>query len=233
MKADPLAAMRCWAVDIELGGQVYTVPPLPAADWWPILAGGDLAAVLGLIEDGDIDDRLLDESISSAELEQAFTDAVEEVSGRTLHEAVTIAGAASVLWSWVGGRLARYGFRWDVMPLAAALDAVHGLLMENLTEEFRAKYEALLRPPVLKIDREQAVADFAAVVGAPPPTGGVRMPLSSDAPSGDTPPRTPPQPRSRRPRARSDAPTKPPATPVRSAPAAMNEHPPAAAERAF
>ena len=232
MKADPLASMRCWAVEIELGGRIYTVPPLPAVGWWPILAEERLAAVLNLLEDsGDLDDRLLDGEINSAELEQALTEAVEEVSGRTMHEALVIVSVAASAWWWIGGRLARHGFRWDVMPLAAALDAVHGLLMENLTEEFKKKYEAALNPPVKKIDRAQAVNNFATLAG-PMPTGGVRMPLSSDAPSGDTPTRSQPRQQSRPPRVRSAAPNSLPAPRARSGPAARSEPLPAEASPA-
>jgi len=213
--------MRCRAVEIELGGQTFAVPPLPAADWWPVLAEGNLNRIIGLVEDDDILDHLLDESFDGVEFEQELIRAVEQVSGRTLHEALVIVSVAASAWWWIGGRLARYGFRWDVMPLGAALDAVHGLLMENLTDEVKKKYEAALMPPVKKIDRAQAVNNFATFAG-PIPTGGVKMPLSSDAQSGGTPTRSQPRQQSRPPRVRSAAPNSLPAPRARSGPAARN-----------
>lgn len=207
MNADPAASMRCWAVDVELGGEVYTIPPLPAADWWPVLADGSVAAMLDLFPAGtDLDDRLISDPIIAGEMESAFRDAIETACGRTAEEAVVIAQVAIPNWAWANGKLTLAGFRWDTMPIAAALDALHALFLEYLTEEGRKEYESALKKAApARLDRRRALSEFEA--GAGPRPAPAR---SSAAPSGDSPTRTrqPSQPPRRR--APSAAPTPPP-----------------------
>lgn len=200
--------MRCWAVDVEIGGRLWTIPPLPAADWWPVLAGDE--SMLGLLPAGsDLEDLLIDGKVGRSDLESAFHDALEEASGRTAEEAGVIAGMALGMWTWVGGKLSLAGFRWDVMPLGAALDAIHAVLMENLNEEGVKRYEQLLKQAVPKqIDRAAALSSFEEIAGPRPSPAPLR---SSAALSGDPPARTrqPSQPPRRR--VPSGAPTTPPA----------------------
>jgi hypothetical protein len=193
VKVDPLASMRCWAVDIELGGRIYEVPALPAADWWAVLAAPEpLGALLDLIpeETGDLEDRLLAGEISGDEMTTALTDALEEVIGRPLRAGVVLAEVARAHWPVVNGRLAQRGFRWDVMPIGAALDAIYAMVMESQDEKGRTQFEAILDPEAHKQDvKAKARAAFQDLAG-PRPT--VRKPLrSSAAPSGDTSPKTP------------------------------------------
>lgn len=219
MNVDPAASMRCWAVDVEIGGAVHTIPALPAADWWPVLAGE--TPPFDLLPAGhDIDDLLIDGKIDSGELASAFRDAIEQACGRSQEEAVTIAAVAAGAWSWVGGRMALAGFRWDVMPISAALDALHAIFMEHLNDEGRKKYEALLAQAGPKqLDRAAAISEFEELAGPRPAPAPLR---SSAAPSGSPPPRTrqPSQPPRRR--GPSGAPSLPPAPPDRSDPAARS-----------
>lgn len=208
MNVDPAASMRCWEVDVEIGERVYTIPALPAADWWPVLAG-DASAIELLPAGIDLEDLLIDGEIESGELESAFRDALEETCGRTLEEAGVIAGMALGMWAWVGGKLSLAGFRWDVMPLGAALDAIHAVLMENLSEDGQKRYEQLLNGAAPKqLDRAAAISSFEELAGPRPRPAPLR---STAAPSGDQPARTrqPSQPPRRR--VPSGAPTPPPA----------------------
>lgn len=205
MKVDPIAGMRCWAVDVTVGDTVVTIPPLPAVDWWPLLAdGAGASTMIGLLPDSDrFDEELLAGRIDGEELASAFLEAVQEVSGRTLAEAQVIAGVAEAGWMWIGGALAQRGFRWDVMPLGAALDAVHALVLERLSDEDRKKYEQLLAQAAPeKLDRGRAISEFEAAAGP--------RPQATAAPSGDTPPRTRTPSRPPRPRAPRAAPMPPP-----------------------
>ena len=61
MIIDPIASLRCWEIEVEIGGQEYTIPALPAADWWAaLLDDRHEAAILGLIrDDSGLDDLLL------------------------------------------------------------------------------------------------------------------------------------------------------------------------------
>lgn len=187
MNVDPAASMRCWAVDVEIGGQVYTIPALPAADWWPVLA--EQGSVLDLLPAGlDLDDLLIDGGIEPGALESAFRDVLEEVCGRPIGQAEAIAGVAISGWAWVGGAMALAGFRWDVMPLSAALDALHATILERLGEEDRKKYEALLQQAAPKsLDRAAAISEFESAAGPRPAPAPLR---SNGEPSSGSPPRT-------------------------------------------
>jgi hypothetical protein len=201
MAADPLASMRCWGIGVTLGGHEYDIPPLPAADWWPVLMGDAAIEDLLPFDAGDLDDQLLDGSISHKELNAAMVSALEDAAGRPLRTALVLATVASKHWEIINGRLAQRGFRWDVMPLGAALDAIHAMIVENLDEKERAEFLKVLDPEAAKkAERDLARAEFEKMAGAPP-TG-----KSNVAPSGDILPKTPTPPRLRRRPVQSDVP---------------------------
>lgn len=207
MDVDPAASMRCWAVEVQLGGRLFEVPPLPAADWWPVLTSGNLGIILDFLPSTDSD--AIDEMLLAGELDTtALTDAVEVAAGRSLHAAIVLAVVAKQNWAVISGRLAQRGFRWDMMPLGAALDAIYAMAVENMTEENRAKFEALLDAAPAGLGRKRRrgprdVEKFEEIAG-PKPTTGVR---ASGAPSGSSRPRTRPRPRPPRRAARSTGPT--------------------------
>jgi hypothetical protein len=176
--------MRCWAIEIELGGRTFEVPALPAVDWWPVLASADLMAVLDMIvstpgEELDLDAMLLDGSLTGDELSVALMDAVEAAAGRSFHVAFVLATVGQASWPLVGGALAQRGFRWDTQPLGAALDAVHSIIMSNFAEQKdRDKFVRLLENETLTTGRkrtpdpEKIVTEFETLAG-PMPTGGL------------------------------------------------------------
>jgi len=196
--------MRCWSVEVEIGGTVYEVPPLSAVEWWPVLTSGQAINVIDLLKsspDGDLDDRLLNGEITTEELTDALTEAIEEVAGRPFHTAFVLATLAGLHWPAINGAIVRRGFRWDQQPLGAALDAVYSVVMDGLNEEEQKKLTAILDNPAMlpggrrrKRDREKAAADFEALAG-PRPTAGA---VATGAPSGSAHPRTRPRPRPRR-----------------------------------
>ena len=229
MKVDPLASMRCWAVDVELGGRAYTVPALPAADWWPVLVTGDVTQVLDLLMSGSSDelaDMILTGEVTREEISGALTEAIEEVAGRSLHVATVLALAAWHSWSAVNGYLAQRGFRWDLMPLGAALDAVHAVLLDMIEDkDDRAKFVRMLENEPGKRDREKMAADFETLAG-PKPSSGVR---SSGARSGSARPKTRPRHQQPRPDDLPASPTAQPGPPAESDPQASSEPPAAGA----
>jgi hypothetical protein len=208
--------MRCWAIGIELGGREFEIPALPAVDWWPVLASGDLGMVLDLIpsspdDPASVDELLLSGTVSAGELEQALTDAVEEAAGRSLHAAIVLASLANARWADIGGDLARDQFRWDKRPLGAALDAVYNVVMSRMEDKGdRDRFLALLDNEGLTSgkpsprQRARAEAEFETMAG-PKPTTGV---VATAERSGSERPRTRPRPRPPRRAARSASPTR-------------------------
>ena len=246
MKTDPLASMRCWAIGVTLGGQEYTIPAAPAAAWWPLLAEPSGSALLDMIKDPDLTDRLWQGEIETQDISDATIETIEAAAGRSVTAALLIASIADEHWASINGQLTREGVRWDVLPLGAVLDAIHALLMERFGDSknektgrlVREDYLAALEMPLSGTGSrvsEQAISDFETMAG-PRPTrsGGVTAPpeLSSGAPFADTPSRTRTPSRPPRRPGPSGAPTTPPSTPGRSDPAARSAPPPAGASRA-
>lgn len=234
MDVDPLASMRCWPIEVELAGRLFTIPALPAAEWWPIVASMDLMKVLNLIGEGEeIDDLLMAGELPQAELTTVLTEVVEETTGRSFYAGLVTVTAAEASWSWVGPRFALAGFRWDVAPIGAALDAALSILFEGLSQsedkDAAKKFERLLEnDPTRKADPVKMRTQFESIAG-PPPTAGVR---STGEPSGSARPRTRTRPRPPRPDDPSAEPMTPLGRPARSARPANSAARPVAASPA-
>lgn len=216
--------MRCWAIELELGGRTYEVPALSAVDWWPVLSAADPAGVLDLVTSSDLDERLLAGDLDGGELAEACRDAVEEAAGRSFHSAVVLVMVAEGQWPVINGSLVRRGFRWEDQPLGAALDAIYSVVTEALEKEPLEKFLALLDNETLTDPKKKRKAparivnEFETMAG-PKPTTGVR---STGGPSGSGRPKT--QPRLQPPRqpARSGAPRRPRGRPAESDPPASS-----------
>jgi len=236
MTPDPLASMRCWAIGVTLGGQEYTIPAAPAVAWWPVLADLDATVLLDMIRDPDLTDRLWQGEIEPSEIGEALIEAVEQASGRPIMASLTIASLAAQHWASINGQLVRDGVRWDVLPLAAVLDAIHSLLLDRFADGkndktgrlYRDDYLAALETPMpgsgTRVSR-QALTEFETMAG---PRPAARPARSSGALSGDTPSRTRTPSRPPRRPALSGAPIEQPATPGRSDRPARNVPLPAA-----
>lgn len=235
MDVDPLASMRCWAITVRLGGKEFEIPALPAVDWWPVLVSVNPRRVLDLLkstDDADLDGMLLDGELSSAEIGEAVTDAIEEATGRSLHASFVLALAAEGNWANIGGALSLKGFRWDVLPIGAALDAIYAVIMGGLDEDGRTKFteilenEALTQPGKKRTPSERVMTEFEAMAGPRPapsvPGQGPAPQQSSAEPSGSAPPRTR-SPLQQRPQGgRSGVPKRQRAPRARSGPAASS-----------
>lgn len=187
---DPLASLKVWGAEFTVKGRTFDVPALPASEWFPILLQDDPLAVLDLVE-GDVDDLLVSGEVTLEELSGALADVVEEVTGRSLHVCRVLAGTAYHSWMTFNGAMTMAGFRWDVQPIGAALDAVYHLVLKWSDEDGTRKFLDLLENEALSnpgSDRakKKAEDDFSAMAG-PRPTGGV---LSTGAPSVGSRPRS-------------------------------------------
>ncbi len=229
MEVDPLASMRCWAIELELGGRAYDIPALSAVDWWPVLVSADLGLILDFIvstpdDPFNLDDMILEGKLSGEELAEVLTDAMEEAAGRSFHAAFVIATVANSQWPVINGALAQTGFRWDDQPLGAALDALYAAITDRLEKDPLARFLALLDNEALtsgkpsKRQRAKLANDFEAMAG-PRPTTGV---VATGERSGSERPRTRPRLRPRLQAGRSAAPTRPRAPRAGSGPAASS-----------
>jgi len=206
VNVDPLASMRCWAISVELGGREFEIPALPAVDWWSLIVSGDATQIVDLLrsetraDDDALDAMLLDGRITTEEISQAIADVVEEVTGRSFHAAFVLATIATSAWPMVGGQLARDGFRWDVAPIGAALDAIYAIIVESLKEKNRDKFLELLENdtvslPGRKRTPSQRVVDEFETMAGPRPAPAPLPGKASAGPSGSPRPRTRTRPR--------------------------------------
>lgn len=229
MDVDPLASMRCWEITVDLGGREFDIPALPAVDWWPVLTDDGPAAVVDLLKsDADLDAMLLDGRVTGADLTEVIRDVVEEATGRSYHAAFVLATVASASWPVVSGQLAQSGFRWDVQPIGAALDAIYVIILGSLEEKSRDKFLALLdndsisQPGKKRSPSQKVVEEFETMAGprpAPAPLPG----KANAEPSGSPRTRTPRQPRQPRQDDRSGVPRRQPGRRAQSGPAATTE----------
>lgn len=210
-KFDATASLRMWAVETELGGRVLRIPPLPAAEWLPPLMTANLLGLLDLAEDVELEELLLDGSVTLADLTGALELLLESASGRSPWSALMLAYTAAEHWHVVGADLARIGVRFEAIPLGAALDAIYGSLCRSMDEKGIARFNgALDRPPVGTIKPEAIRA----------PRGAKPLPASAEQYV-----RVRPRSRLRRPQDRQGAPTArptpPPAIPGEGGPPAV------------
>lgn len=208
--------MRCWAVGVELAGREYDIPALPAADWWPVLIKGDPLTVLDIVESSsDLDPLLLDGTLSGQDLAETLIEAIEEATGRSFHAAFVLATVADTAWASVGGALAQAGFRWDVQPIGAALDAIYAVVVSAMEKDDREKFLALLenetltRPGKKRTPSQRVVSEFEAMAGPRPAPAPVPGKATGELSSGSRP-RTRPRPRQPRQVGRSGAPRQQP-----------------------
>lgn len=179
MASDFYASLKpCSIEDIVIGGREYRVPAHPAAVWLEVLLRPQVslwAIVPGMVEpdaNEDVMDLLLGNRLSYAELEDLVWELVAIAAGREWWTALylitnaTRAANADI----VRGKLALHGVDATAISLAAWLDAIYAIYIENMNEDQRQRFDAQLRrvPPGVKpkIDRAEQRRNFAALMGS-------------------------------------------------------------------
>ncbi len=188
MAADALAALKIWALEVELAGETFAVPARPAADWF--LAILDEEAVLPLIPgmmEADADDRigelLLDEVIDTDLLVTRSRELLTAAAGRSWWEADRLIRSSAASWHIIGGELTRLGVDLEKVSLAAALNAIYVICVRTMDDKERNKFDIDLRLPPIGVegvtteemyDQKAAEAAFAALMGQATPPEPVR-----------------------------------------------------------
>lgn len=176
MEIEALPSLRIWAVQVPLGGQLYRIPPLPAADWLIAISASFSRIVPGMLE-GDIED-LLDQiaygQIPYAEIRGAGRDTIAQVTGMKWWSAARLTHYLGQHWATVGGALLARGANPSTDSIGAILTHTYRLLLENCKDEQeRRKFDFELdRPPAgipisEMYDPQKAAAAFMALGSAP------------------------------------------------------------------
>ena len=164
---DPLVSLCPVGVEVELGGWVYDIDPLPAIDWISaVLDPSGMAIVPGLADEEMYRDVVLgmaNKTIAPEEVAEAAQDALGAVAGRPWWVADRLIRSAThpEVWTIVHGRLKLAGFNVQVESIGAFCDAVYALCIENMSEEQRNRLDFELSTPPAGVEPEQAMEGAA------------------------------------------------------------------------
>lgn len=144
---DPIWSLRPWPVVVNLAGQDYDIPALPAADWLAYLMQDppDLDSFIGDWIP-DIDDLLFDEVISFDELSDIILDLLTTITARPWYVALRLIGVARNSYDVLGPEMIRRRVDPERHSLSAWLDVLLVAILNSMepkdTTMFLMKLEA-------------------------------------------------------------------------------------------
>jgi len=175
---DALVGLRPVEVEVDLAGYTYAIPALPSSDWLTaVLTDGGGQIVPGLLNEADrrlVWADFLAGEFTSEELATAERDALAAAAGRPWWEADRLIRSlvAPDNFATLHGELMLRGLQFDVLSLAAMLNAVYALVRKMIShdEAALARFDAGLTaiPPGVAVeelyDPEEAANDFLAAM---------------------------------------------------------------------
>jgi hypothetical protein len=172
---DAVVGLRPCAVDVTLGGVVYTVPALPAADWLAAIVGEPGAILPGLLPHDDqreIHRRVLRGQLDLEEVNGAWRELLGVACGRTWWSASRLCMSASDpdAWPVVHGRLLTSSIDLDVVSVGALCNALFFMMLNNCAddeERHRVRFELELPPPgevPEEVDQTANAENFMAAI---------------------------------------------------------------------
>lgn len=164
MNIDGAATLRVWSVDVDVGGNTYTIPARPASEWLLAVAtGSNLDVVPGLLEDPAALDDALAAGDLAADCMNAARAAITAAAGCPWWTAARLARAVGD--TWIGGELTLKGVDPARMSFGAYLAAVYRLATRYLDEAKKARLDAELDQPPMDLPVEQWWDEDAAAAG--------------------------------------------------------------------
>lgn len=162
---DFMAPVRDWAVVVDLMGESWTIPALPAADWAEVILANQSDRLLDLIPDSEVlMDALLDGDLLWFEMETAYHDAIAAVGGARWWEVQNLM-ALALNWDNVGGELLVRQIRLDETSVARVCVLVWHLITHGREEMDVNKMRMLIEKPPAGTDYD-AILDEAANAAA-------------------------------------------------------------------
>lgn len=143
MKGNGAATLRCWPVNVTVGGTVHRIGPRPALDWVIPVADDDWFKIVpGMIEFGDssLDRALLARTITYRECLTAAHDAVGVAAGMPWWSAARIVSAV-VDVPEIAGELILLGVDPTRVSFGAYVQAGYRLLLRDADKKQRQKIE--------------------------------------------------------------------------------------------
>jgi len=146
-----LAGIRAAPIIVEACEREWTIPALPAADWFlAVLSGDSYPIVPQMLDEGqeeELSDLILAGDLGDAELRLLNHDALEVAAGMPWYQAERLIVSAAVQWRIVGGLLGQAGVDLETTPLGSVLATIYVLAVEHLDKEGRFAFDAQLTAP--------------------------------------------------------------------------------------
>lgn len=172
--ADPLASLGIEDIYVTIGGEEYRMPGRPAADWLRMMLSGEYSLIMpAWLDEQDASDvlaRLMNDEFPIAEMDQVVYDVISVAAGRPWWWAMQLIMYASSdihHWSRINGRLVLAGIKVGKISLAAWVDAVYALHVENMEpgEEYDKFKAAIDTPPTADLlDEEEEAEAFLSMM---------------------------------------------------------------------
>lgn len=160
-----LASLRIWAIEVDVGGYTYRIPPQPASEWMSAILSDEVWPIVpAMLEPEDEElllDRVLAGEVTMTDVTRANRDAVAAASGWNWWEAERLVVSAAAEWRVVGGLLHGAGVVVDQVSLGALLSAIYAMAVTNMTKEDRFKFDAQLSAPPVGYAHENSEEWFA------------------------------------------------------------------------
>lgn len=155
MEINGLAALRCWPITINLGGDTYRIGPRPAIDWiMPLIDEDWMRVVPGLLDrdaGSPLPALLLSGTVQGAECVRAARDATEIAAGMSWWTAVRLV-LSSTQYADLSGQLVIDGVDATRVSLGAFTQATYRIMTRDADKKQRAKIDRSLeaRPAGLR-----------------------------------------------------------------------------------
>lgn len=172
---DPVAAIRPYPIDVQLGPWIYTIPELSAADWLEAVVSRDPGAIVpGLMDEAtqrDVWRCVLRGEITPDEINEGWRYALGAAVGQPWWSAarLLLSAAHRDAWPVIHGRLSLRGVDLERVSIGALWNAIYYIGLEGCNDQTeRAKFEFDLAqaPPGVSaaeaFDGIDAAADFLA-----------------------------------------------------------------------
>jgi hypothetical protein len=148
---------------VTLAGLMVEVPAVPAAPWLSILMADEielediLPGLLEPLQAEQIEDALLNGSLSLVVLHETVLDILSTVCGRTWYVAIKIISTAKASWNVIGGEFVRRNIDASAISIAAWLDAAYHLLLQAMSTNDANIFNAKLQvpPPGFEMEEEE------------------------------------------------------------------------------
>lgn len=140
---DPIWSLKQWPVTIEIQGQGYTIPAMPAVDWLSVFmleSFGPEDVLPGLLMDTEQDqvEQFLHSGVLGVrELWELGLEVISQVTGRPWYVALRLVLVAKDAWDAIGGEMA--AVRSDA-SIAAWLDILFTHLVRNIEDSKRTMF---------------------------------------------------------------------------------------------